>query len=198
MPNKVSYGPHIFLGGPEYYIRTGELKTTIRKAHKNIRDTLIASFSNDVPDSLIHQLSQQLGIDKKANTKVAFMNHGNTQLVYLATIKNQGKFAALINQPHTSLGKVKEEFENLKRMTEIDPRFVVKPIAHFIREEKGHELYVSEYIENALCIAHNEEHGIYDPLPYYHFETFTPRTSNMIHKSIIALLVNYYDEEQGK
>lgn len=127
------------------------------------------------------------------------MNYGGTQLVYLATIKDQGKFVALINQPHTPLGKVREEFENLKRLVEIDPRYVVRPYAHFVRKEKGHELYVSEYIENALCIAHiDDTHGIYDPLPHYHFEEFPAKTSRLIHKGIIALLVNYYDEEKGK
>ncbi len=198
MNNNISYGPHLFPGGPEYYIRSNKPETLIKETHEKIRDTLIASFSNDVPESLINQVWQQLEIDTNAETKIAFMNYGDTQLVYLATINNTHKFATLINQPHTPLGKVKEEFENLKRMTEIDPRFVVKPLAYFIREEKWHELYMSEYINNALCIAHNEEHGIYDPLPYYHFETFEPKTSSIIHKNMIALLVNYYDKERGK
>ncbi|MEI8009166.1 MAG: hypothetical protein WCI00_07525 [bacterium] len=139
-----------------------------------------------------------MSLDSESNVNLSFMNYGDTELVYLASIGEKAKIATLINQPHTPLGKVKEEFDNLKRMVEIDPRFVVKPFAHFMKEKMGHEFYVSEYIDNAYCIAHNDEHGVYNPLPRYHFEKFTKEISSKIHKVMIALLVNYYDEERGR
>jgi len=127
-----------------------------------------------------------------------FMNYGNMQLVYLATLGNKSKVAVLINQPHTPLGNVKEEYKNLQRLVEIDSRFVIKPFAYFAMKGKGHELYVSEYIDTAMCIAVNKKHGIYNPLPRYHFERFSSELSQVVNSEMVALLVNYYDSERGK
>ncbi|MEI7563713.1 MAG: hypothetical protein WCJ39_09080 [bacterium] len=124
------------------------------------------------------------------------MNYGNTELVYLAAIGEKVKLATLINQPHTVLGKVKKEFNYLQRLTQIDPLHVVEPFAYFINNNLTYEMYASEYIDNALCIAHLNGHGIYNPLPQYHFERFSNEMSQNIKTNIISLLVNYYDQEQ--
>jgi hypothetical protein len=126
------------------------------------------------------------------------MNYGNTELVYLAAIGEKIKLATLINQPHTNMGKVKKEFTYLQRLTQIDPLHVVKPFAYYTKKDSNHEMYASEYIDNAFCIAHLNGHGIYNPLPQYHFERFSKEMSSNIKINIISLLVNYYDQEQGK
>lgn len=197
MNNNISYGPHLFPGWPELYIRKGQMDITIQEAHQRIKQTLITWFDHQQENNIMTQIAEKMKLDPESKIDLSFMNYGNTELVYLANIGDKAKFATLINQPHTPLGKVKEEFDNLKRMTEIDPHFVVKPLAHYLNKEKGHEVYISEYIDNAYCIAHNNEHGVYNPLPYYHFETFTKEISSEIHKIMIALLINYYDEEKS-
>jgi hypothetical protein len=180
------------------HIRKGNLDITVWEAHENIKQTLFEAFSSENPDSIYCQISEKLGFGSDAAVRLSFMNYGNMQLVYLATIAGKTNVAALINQPHTPLGKVKDEFENLGKLVEIDPRFVVKPLAYFASKEKGHELYASEYITDALCVAVNNGHGVYDPLPYYHFETFSPKVSSAVNSAMISLLVNYYDTERKR
>ena len=109
MYNQVSYGPHLFPSGPELYIREGNLGISDREAHCNIRDTLVSAFSNGNPDSILSQISGRFGLDSDVPVELAFMNYGNMQLVYLATIEYRVKVAALVNQPHTPLGRVREE-----------------------------------------------------------------------------------------
>jgi len=41
-------------------------------------------------------------------------------------------------------------------------------------------------------------HGVYDPLPSYHFERFMPGVSSAVNSAMIALLVNYYDAERKR
>ena len=144
------------------------------------------------------QLSEKMGFDPETKIELSFMNYGNTELVYLASIGDKIKVATLINQPHTPLGKVQEEFINLQRLREIDPTHVINPLVYFKKEDKQHEIYAAEYIDNALCIAHNNGHGIYNPLPKYHFENFSPNISREININMIALLVNYYDQEKNR
>ena len=198
MGNEIQYGPHLFPGGPEIYLRTGNKGISNRNAHQNILQTLASAFSNENSDSILSQMSGKLNLDFNTSIKLAFMNYGNMQLVYLATLGAKSKVAVLINQPHTLLGKIKKEYNNLQRLAEIDSRFVVKPFAYFSRNDKGHELYVSEYEANAKCVAVNGGHGIYDPLPKYHFEGFSQEISRMVNSSMVALFVNYYDSERKK
>ncbi|MDP1728975.1 MAG: hypothetical protein Q8L27_02105 [archaeon] len=193
---KISYGPHDFPWGPEPYIRKGNLGLNIDEAHKNIVLTLANAFA-DGKQSIPSQLTDRFDI-KNQDVRLNFINYGDTQLVYLATFENGTKLTTLINQPHTPLGRVKREFTNLKRMVQIDSRFVVEPFSYFAMEEAGHELYVSQYVDNAMCVAVNGNHGVYDPLPNYHFEEFSPEMSLEVNSSMIALLVKYYDEERQK
>jgi len=196
MTNKIYYGHHLFPYGPEPYIKTNNLG--IKESHKNIIRALITAFSNEIPNSILSQLAGKFNFDLNSSVNLSFMNYGNTQLVYLATIADKFKFAVLINQPHTHLGVVKEEFNNLEHLVKIDQRFVVKPFAYFDLKEKGHELYASQYIDNARCIAVNNYPGFYDPLPFYHFEKFLPETVHAINSNIISLFVNYYDSEKKR
>ncbi len=191
MKNQVTYGPHLFPGGPEAYIRVSD--SNIENSHNSIKQTLKSAFSSENQTNIISKLPSFGQFDLNSPVKLSFLNYGDTQLVYLATIGQTSKVVALINQPHTPLGVVKKEFDNLTRLAEIDLRFVVKPHVYFNLEEKGHELYISEYVNNAMCIAVLNGHGIYDPLPSYHFEKFTPEISSRVNSSMIALLVNYYD-----
>lgn len=196
MANKVSYGPHLFPDRPEHHIRTGDSRTG--NSHDNIVETLKAAFSCENPNSILSQLARRFKFDSNQPVNLSFMNYGNMQLVYLVTIGDKLEVATLINQPHTPLGKIREEFDNLARLVEIDPRFVVEPLAHFTLIERGHELYASEYINNAMCVAVHNGHGLYDPLPYYHFETFSPEVSSAVNAGMIALLVNYYDSQRRR
>ncbi|MEI8091994.1 MAG: hypothetical protein WCG98_07520 [bacterium] len=95
------------------------------------------------------------------------------------------------------MGVVKNEFDNLRRLAEIDPKHVVKPIAHFAMEATQHELYVAPYIPRALCIAYSDGYGIINDIPYYRFEYFSSSMSREIKVHMIAMLVNYYDQERN-
>lgn len=214
MTTEISYGPHLFPGGPLFYVKTGTerignfgkrsiVHRDVSLCHEEVLHTLTAAFTNQ-EESVYSKLNSRFQFAPKSEVNLAFMNYGNTQLVYLATIGNcvgpKHKFAVLINQPHTPLGVVKQEFENLARLKELDPRFVVEPFAHFALPRKGHELYAAQYIENALCLAVQQVQGFYDPLPNYHFEAF-PEESELdsrVNSSMIALLVNYYDHERKR
>jgi len=198
MTNPIIYGPHLFPYGPEPYIKADGLGISTEKAHENIIQTLVAAFSNKNPGTIQSQLSKRLGFDSNKPVILSFMNWGDMQLVYLTVLSEKLRVATLINQPHMPLGRVKEEFDNLEQLVKIDPRFVVKPLAYFALKEKGHELYASEYVDNARCVAVHNGHGVYDPLPYYHFDKFSPEVSSAVNSSMIALLVNYYDSEKRR
>lgn len=198
MYNTIQYGPHLFPWGPEPYIRKSNPTMSNWDAHTNIIHTLVSAFNKNNSESIISQTSKKFNVDSDIPIKISFMNYGDMQLIYLVTLPDKSKVVASINQPHIPLGKVKEEFDNLQRLVDIDSCFVTKPLAYFAMEDRGHELYISEYVDNAMCIAVNTRHGIYDPLPEYHFEIFSPEISHRVNTSMIALLVNYYDSENGR
>jgi hypothetical protein len=197
----VAYGPHDFPGGPENYLRLGELNFEQDSEHENIKNSLGIIFTDPKQVSRIHKAFDK-DTDLKKFVQLNFINYGNTELVYKVTFGKDYGVAVLINQPHTPLGVVKNEFENLENLAKMDDRFIVKPRKYFSAHEFGHELYVTEYVPNALCIAHNNvsgtPHGVFNPNPYYHFENFSKEQSSIINSSIIALLVNYYDDEHRR
>ncbi|MEI8091993.1 MAG: hypothetical protein WCG98_07515 [bacterium] len=86
--NNISYGEHLYRPGPERHIRVDKSDDrTLQDIHEDIRQTLIAGFSNQNPDSIFSQIPKQFRIvDSNADVKIQFMNYGNTELVYLATI----------------------------------------------------------------------------------------------------------------
>ena len=183
----IDHQKNLFPDSPLWYIRGGNRTSGL----ENIEAELVSAFDEDNQDSAFNKL----GIGKGIYVNLAFMNYGNTQLVYLASA-GKDKFAVLINQPHTPLGVVKDEFENLRALRRIDERFVVNPLV-FVSGRKGHELYVSEYIDNALCIAYFNAHGVFNPLPVYHFEKFTEDMNSAVDSAMIAMLVRYHSHGRG-
>ena len=195
------YGPHDFSSNPELFIRTGNPRLGIDDAHKNIQRALFKVFTDS---NSIYRINKLFGRENEFQKFIHlnFINYGNTQLVYKAKLSDNNHVAVLINQPHTSLGVVKNEFENLESLAKLDDRFVVRPKGFFSAEEFGHELYVTDYVPNALCIAHNNvpdnPHGVFNPNPNYHFEKFPAKLSSIINSSIIALLIHYYDRKNDR
>ena len=180
----VTYGPHTF-GNPLNYLRGG-----FGAAHDKLKLTLGRAFKE------FELLEKLPGVENPEEINLNFINWGNVQIIYLATI-DESKFAVSINQPHTALGNIKREYHNLQRLVEIDDRFVVKPHVYFTDHEN--ELFVSDYVENARCIfaGSGYMHGMFDPLPRYHFETFSPEVSSNVYSAMIALLVRYHQDGKG-
>lgn len=195
----ITYGPHMFPDPPEFHIRIGDLTLKRSEAHSNIKNTLIKAFRYDLDNSIVSRLSKTHNIKSPSSINISFLNYGNTEIVYLVTMSNNNQFTVLINQPHTKLGVVRDEFNNLERLMEMDSRFVVKPLAYFSNEDLGHELYASEYIKDAACIIIGKsKHGIYLPIATPPFKVFPSKISSAINSTMIALLVNYYDEQKGR
>ncbi|MFA5887064.1 MAG: hypothetical protein WC863_04845 [Patescibacteria group bacterium] len=207
-PHKFYYG---FFGGqhtsgdPFDYIKVRPDQDP-QQAHKQTKESLQRSFEVNIKDSILHQAAQrfQLSIDNVYCVEVDFINYGNFQMVYLATISlNFGaplQFTLLINHPHTSTDKVKAEYDNLRRLATIEPRFVVEPFAFYSSGQYG--IYAAPYFDQALCI-YSDRHdpcgkpwGIFDPHPFYHFESFYPEMRFTVTSTMIAMLVRYYDEEK--
>ncbi|MDD4027249.1 MAG: hypothetical protein PHO75_03625 [Candidatus Shapirobacteria bacterium] len=181
-----------------HFIKTNSDRDLLN-TQNDIRDVLNAAFDIEDKNSIINNLPERFKISPDVNVQIDFMNYGNTQLVYLATLLGcnyEKKLAVLINQPITPLGVVKEEFENLKKLSQLDPKFIIKPYTFF--SDGKHELYVSPYIEKAKCIYGGyQKWGIFDPDPFYHFEPFTKEISDQISTNMIALLVHYYDKKNN-
>ncbi len=200
------YWPHKDRKSPLPYIRIQEditqeatdILAEIFNAHENIKQTLGLWFDAMNPNSAFSQLSQRFDLNSHFPAKISFINYGNTELVYMIKYNEGHTFTILINQPQTPIETIRQEFENLKRLFEIDPHHVVEPYAYFSDEWGKHSFYVSEYINNAICIAHSPDWTpwFYNPLPSYHFETIDSETTKEVNKNIIALLVHYYDQEQ--
>lgn len=172
----------------------------LAKSHNRIIKTLEMAFDGKNSDSVLTQLSKKIKLPEDIYTEIDFINYGNTQLVYTANLEGSNfekKLTVLINQPHTLLGVVKNEFDNLTNLHNIDSKFVVEPYVYFSNGD--HELYVSSYIEKARCVyGGKEEWSMFDPKPFYHFVPFSTEVANKISSSMIALLVRYYDEKQGR
>lgn len=80
-----------------------------------------------------------------------------------------------------------------------DSRFVVKP--HMFFETEFFAMYISDYVDNALCVANNYLTGclgVYNPLPNYHFEDFTSDVADKVNISRIAHLVNSFNFDELK
>jgi hypothetical protein len=191
-PSNIIYGNkaggHTF-GPPHAFIRVGEKKVTKDQAHKGIIETIYSA------------LEAHFDLREVKSGTIDFINWGNMQLVYLVTFKrltSVERFALLINQPQFPPGRVKAEFDNLQRLAEIDPRFIVRPEKYFSTAE--HELFLAPYVHNALCVFADNIHpwGVFNPYPEYHFEVFYDRTKQKTASSMIALLVRYFDQERGK
>jgi len=190
---------HTF-GNPLLYIRLGDRSGNAESAHQRIIEALTLAFDPDNPDSVIPQLAGELNLGPDINTSLDFINYGNDSLVYLVSLQNGDKIervTALVNQPRREFGLAKKEYGNLCRLSEIDPRFVVKPYAYF--QHGNQELYITKYIENARCIYGGYGRwGVFDPQPRYHFADFAPEVAAAVTMSMISLLVHYYDQERDQ
>jgi len=186
-------------GNPVFYLRLQDKENDLDVVYGEIRKTLNAAFDEDNKDSLLGQLSRKFELPKGLHTQLDFINYGNTQLVYLATLFNDNfakQFTILINQPSTKLETVKNEFDNLQNLFKIDSRFVVEP--HVFFTDGKHSLYATTYIEKARCIYSGYgKWGMFDPKPIYRFIPFSQEVSDSVTSNMVALLVRYYDEKRG-
>ena len=191
---RIKYGPHLFPNDPLNYIFCDNNLNRV-DAHTEIIISLASAFSADISDSLFNQILVQ-DDDIENTVNISFMNYGNTELVYLVTLSDNSKYAALINQPHIDNKIVSTEYQNLKRLFDKDSRFIIEP--HAIYENQKYSIYLTSYLDNALCIANSRADesklGVYNPLPCYHFQDFNSLTSDYVNISRIAHLVNSYDE----
>jgi len=196
----IEYKEKNIFRNPVLYLRLQNEKDNPLEIYEGVKETLNSAFDKNKKNSIINQLSKKFKLPKNLHTQLDFINYGNTQLVYLATLSNPDfnkQFTVLINQPSTKLEIIKEEFENLQNIFKTDRRFVVEPHAFFSNGK--HSLYATTYVENARCIYGGyPKWGMFDPKPNYHFIPFTEEISNNVSSSMIALLVRYYDEEQNK
>ncbi len=187
MSSKIKYGPHLFPGGPLYYIQSE--KKYIQKVHNEI----MLSFAIALNENENGSIAQQIKIRDSDRLQLSFMNYGNTELVYLLNINKQ-KYTLLINPPHMDKTVIKNQFQNLRRLHNNDSRFIVN--AHSFFENEKYAMYLTEYIDNALCVGNEEPNvlGVWNPLPHYHFEEFNRETSDLVNISRIAHIVNLYDD----
>lgn len=173
------------------------------ESQNEIKLFLEDAFSFKNPDSIVNNLPEdKFGLENLSKIQIDFINWGNTQLVYLASLlysnNKKEKLAVLVNQPTTPFGSGLREFENLKKLSDLDSNFVVRPFCYFSNKEQKQELYVSPYIEKAKCIIGvKEKWGVFDPDPLYHYEQFSDETSDQILANMIGLLVYYYDPKSG-
>ena len=121
-----------------------------------------------------------------------FINYGKYSLVYVMSY-DDNHITLTVKQPLIWYGKLKEEMDNLIELHKMDSH-VICPFDYYTNE--GQELYATEYINQARCIATDEEWGIYVPEPIYHFEKFTPEEKKIINTAMIAKLVKLYDGEK--
>jgi hypothetical protein len=127
--------------------------------------------------------------------KCEFINYGNTQLVYVATISNYKQFTLLVTQPAISTGIGKIEFDNLQKLSSKHSN-VINPICYFKSDIYNKELYITPYYFQSRCIGvETTKWGMWVPEPDYYFTNFTIQDKNIINSSMIALLIKLYDEE---
>ncbi len=131
--------------------------------------------------------------------RIQFINYGRTQLVFVLTIDEKRQYTLLVNQPATEFGTGKREFENLKILSKNNVGNVVDPLYYFTDENNaGRELYVTPYYYQSRCIGIDEEDwGMWIPEPEYHFRNFTAEERKVINSSMVAMLVNLYDDKRN-
>lgn len=127
---------------------------------------------------------------------VKFINYGRTQLVYVLTVNNSRQYTLLVNQPATEFGTGKQEFENLSLLHKNNNKNVIEPLWYFSNGEK--ELYVTPYNYQARCIGiETKDWGMWVPEPQYNFKEFTDKERKIVNSSMVAMLIELYDEKNG-
>lgn len=157
----------------------------------SVEDTLeefleIHNFINQVASS--NTVPEFQGKQKR----LQFINYGSTQLVYVLTIDENRQYTFLINQPVTSFGTGKREFENLRMLSKTNKNNVITPLYYFT--DKNRELYVTPYYYQSRCVGvEDKEWGIWIPEPEYLFSDFKAQDRKVINASMVALLIKLYD-----
>ena len=151
----------------------------------------IYSFLNSMIDS------ECIDVLKGNSINIQFINYGRTQLVFVVTVDNEKKYTLLVDQPATMYGTGNDEFNNLKRLNQIDSNIVIKPIDYY--SNNNQELYITPYYYQSRCIGIEVKNwGMWIPEPIYHFEIFNDNQRNIINSTMVALLITLYDEENKK
>ena len=122
---------------------------------------------------------------------VRFINYGETQLVLVVVVDNK-KYTLLVNQPATSYGVGKKEYDNLTELSKVNPDLVVRPI-HY-HEDGERELYMTPYYYQSRCIGvEYNDWGVWKPEPEYHFSNFNDKERLIINSSMVASLIKLYN-----
>ena len=138
--------------------------------------------------------SNKIGEFQGKNKRLEFINYGRTQLVFVLTIDEKRQYTLLVNQPATTFGAGKEEFDNLRKLSKDNRQNVISPLYYL--SDKDKELYVTPYHYQSRCIGvESKDWGMWIPEPNYHFENFTDEQKRIINSSMVALLVKLYDEK---
>ena len=157
----------------------------------------LVEFSNIY--SFINNIIYDDDIDefRGTNKNVQFINYGRTQLVFVVTIDNSRQYTLLVNQPATSYGTGKREFDNLNILSSLNPKNVIKPLRYIDNNYK--ELYITPYYYQTRCVGvWIDKWGMWVPEPVYHFVNFTEEQRKIINSVMVAILVELYDEENSK
>lgn len=132
-------------------------------------------------------------LDFQGEKKLQFINYGHTQLVFVLTV-NTMRYTLLVNQPATSFGVGRKEFDNLSLFS-INSTNVIKPLYYFCDNIKN-ELYVTPYVYQSRCIGvETNQWGIWIPEPDYHFLEFRGLEQSIVKSCMIAILIQIYNEE---
>ena len=126
---------------------------------------------------------------------IEFINYGDTELVFV--IKKDGKAikTLLVGQPIVEFGNIKEEYDNLIKLSSRFPKLVVCPDNYYT--DGTMEAYQTPYYYQARCIATQfNGYGVYIPDPFYRFEYFNINDEYLVTKAIVANLIRLYDEKE--
>lgn len=117
-------------------------------------------------------------------------------MVYVLSVGKR-KYTLLLGQPATEFGKVKKEYENLRKLGKANSKNVVVPIHYAKSNSNKRELYVTPYLFQARCVGVEEEWGMWIPEPEYHFKEFSLEERNIVNSSMIAMLIKLYDNDSN-
>lgn len=128
-----------------------------------------------------------------SNTKIMFINYGDTELVYVID-DGKDKYTLLVGQPSLEFGKVNEEYLNLIELGKLSDKVVV-PLEYISNGTR--EAFITPYIYQARCVAsYGNDYGSYIPEPSYRFEPFTDYGRYVVNKCMIANLVKLYNDKE--
>lgn len=130
---------------------------------------------------------------KNKKFKYKFINYGDMELVYVIKTEEGKYYTMLINQPSVDKFKVRNEYNNLNKLSKND--VVIKPLYYFENEYKS--LYLTPYMYQARCISTRSDFGIYVPEPEYHFEIFDDNVRSIVNKVMIANIIKLYNEKEN-